>query len=427
VLPPDRARRVSLCEEAEEIVRSTGDRLGLALVLGARSIALWDVSTVDVRLGLADELAGLAGELGNTEAALESRLYSAYAFVESGEVSRARLELLAAELLADRLHQPYHQYLARMADSMFRIMEDPAAGEAAALSTLERGQRIDHQDALAAYTVQLLVVRWDQGRCAELIPHLRAFFEHQGLPAWRIALAMAYLEVGDVDSARTHYEQLAATNFDLPTDRAWAAAMSVIAELCSAFDDRARAGILYDRMLPFGQRVSLVAGGAACIGSMERALGLLAATLGHLNDARRHFERAIDANERIGARSFVVRTQRNYAAMLIRSRNEKDKLAARRMAKEARDRAVALGMAGEVTRLDALIEVMPPANATSGLTGRELEVLRLVASGASNQEIAEQLAIGLKTVERHLANSYAKIGARSRVDAATFVLRHGLD
>jgi predicted ATPase/DNA-binding NarL/FixJ family response regulator len=61
-----------------------------------------------------------------------------------------------------------------------------------------------------------------------------------------------------------------------------------------------------------------------------------------------------------------------------------------------------------------------------GLTGREVEILRLVAAGHTNVEIAAALVLSVKTVERHLANAYAKIGARSRVDAATYAVAHNL-
>jgi DNA-binding NarL/FixJ family response regulator len=64
--------------------------------------------------------------------------------------------------------------------------------------------------------------------------------------------------------------------------------------------------------------------------------------------------------------------------------------------------------------------------ARDGLTPREIDVLHLLAAGHSNPEIAASLVISVKTVERHLANVYAKIGARSRVDAAAYVLRRGL-
>jgi pimeloyl-ACP methyl ester carboxylesterase/DNA-binding CsgD family transcriptional regulator len=64
---------------------------------------------------------------------------------------------------------------------------------------------------------------------------------------------------------------------------------------------------------------------------------------------------------------------------------------------------------------------------TYGLTVREIQVLRRVAGGASNKEIASQLDVAVSTVERHLVNLYNKIGARGRADAIAFALRSGID
>jgi DNA-binding NarL/FixJ family response regulator len=60
------------------------------------------------------------------------------------------------------------------------------------------------------------------------------------------------------------------------------------------------------------------------------------------------------------------------------------------------------------------------------LPGREAEVLRLVARGLSNRQIAEQLVVSVHTVARHLQNVYCKIGAHNRADAAAYTVRHGL-
>ena len=61
-----------------------------------------------------------------------------------------------------------------------------------------------------------------------------------------------------------------------------------------------------------------------------------------------------------------------------------------------------------------------------GLSPREVEVLRLVAGGETNAEIAHQLGLSIHTVERHAANLYRKIGARGRADAAAYAVRRGL-
>lgn len=60
------------------------------------------------------------------------------------------------------------------------------------------------------------------------------------------------------------------------------------------------------------------------------------------------------------------------------------------------------------------------------LTERELEVLRLIAEGKSNQEIADALFIGVKTVKFHVTNLLAKLGVEDRTQAAIYALKNGL-
>jgi HD-GYP domain-containing protein (c-di-GMP phosphodiesterase class II)/DNA-binding CsgD family transcriptional regulator len=62
----------------------------------------------------------------------------------------------------------------------------------------------------------------------------------------------------------------------------------------------------------------------------------------------------------------------------------------------------------------------------AGLTDREVEVLRLIARGRSNREVAALLVISPKTVGRHVENVYAKIGVSSRAAAAVFAMEHQL-
>ena len=60
------------------------------------------------------------------------------------------------------------------------------------------------------------------------------------------------------------------------------------------------------------------------------------------------------------------------------------------------------------------------------LTNREKEVLDLIAQGKSNQEIAEDLFITLKTVKTHVSNILAKLGVEDRTQAAIYAFKHGL-
>jgi DNA-binding CsgD family transcriptional regulator len=74
----------------------------------------------------------------------------------------------------------------------------------------------------------------------------------------------------------------------------------------------------------------------------------------------------------------------------------------------------------------AIDGAVSPAEAPAGLTEREVEVLRLVAAGQSNKEIAAKLFISAKTVSMHVSNVLAKFGVRTRGEAAARAHRLGL-
>jgi DNA-binding CsgD family transcriptional regulator len=61
-----------------------------------------------------------------------------------------------------------------------------------------------------------------------------------------------------------------------------------------------------------------------------------------------------------------------------------------------------------------------------GLTAREVEILKLVATGMTNKEIAEVLVISRKTVARHLSNVFTKLGLKTRAEATAYAFKHGL-
>ena len=92
--------------------------------------------------------------------------------------------------------------------------------------------------------------------------------------------------------------------------------------------------------------------------------------------------------------------------------------------------ATTRGLAGEYTRRVLAAFNAPAAKQTApskpisdsgssaqALTTRELEILRLIAGGLRNQEIADHLSISAATVKRHIANAYGKLGAGHRTEA----------
>jgi DNA-binding CsgD family transcriptional regulator len=84
-----------------------------------------------------------------------------------------------------------------------------------------------------------------------------------------------------------------------------------------------------------------------------------------------------------------------------------------------------LEAAPDLARVEALTR-KPAARAAGGLTGRELQVLRLVAAGQTNRSIAAELFLSERTVDRHVSNILTKLGVSSRAAATAYAYQHQL-
>jgi DNA-binding CsgD family transcriptional regulator len=172
--------------------------------------------------------------------------------------------------------------------------------------------------------------------------------------------------------------------------------------------------------------------------SIDRLLGLLAQTMGDLGKAAQHFEDALAFCRKAGYRPELAWTCCDYADMLLSPVGAQhaaplhgDLRKAMSLLEEALSVSSELGMRPLMQRVVALQERAQsrPARAPeypSGLTQREVEVLRLIAAGRSNPAIATELVISINTVARHVSHIFTKTGVANRAEAAAFALPHGL-
>jgi DNA-binding CsgD family transcriptional regulator len=155
--------------------------------------------------------------------------------------------------------------------------------------------------------------------------------------------------------------------------------------------------------------------------SSELTVARTAALLGEVDEARAWFERARAALEERGTRPLRALVDYDEALVL----RLQDPAAAACLLEEARSEFTELEMTGWLERADTVLRSLRGAY-PRGLTSRETEVLRLLAGGRTNREIAAELVISVHTVERHLATIYRKIGARNRTDATAVAHKSGL-
>jgi DNA-binding CsgD family transcriptional regulator len=280
--------------------------------------------------------------------------------------------------------------------------------------------------------MQIFTLRREQGRLAGLQSVVSAFLrQHSVASVWRPGLALVYLELGQRDDGRAEFEKLAADDFAaVPRDGRWHYCMVYLSEVCAALGDAARATVLHRLLLPYTGRNIVLGSGIACCGSADRFLGLLCATMGRWSEAQQHFEEALAMNGRIGARAPRAHTQHDYAAMLLARGEAGDRERAADLLGASLENAREIGMRALEERAAArLNELGPPPRAVAAdddLTAREAEVLRLIAIGRSNADIATALSISLNTVATHVRNILAKTGCANRTEAAAYAMRKGL-
>jgi predicted ATPase/DNA-binding CsgD family transcriptional regulator len=154
-----------------------------------------------------------------------------------------------------------------------------------------------------------------------------------------------------------------------------------------------------------------------------RLLGLVAAVRAHVDesvfaafDAAFTDALARDAADRVAARARGALGEAAFAQAVAAGRAVPFAIVADEI----------LALIGEAEEAPASAPAATDPLASLGLTPREGEVLRLVARGLTDREIAAALFISPRTANGHVANLLAKLGLESRVAAATFAVRHGL-
>ena len=270
--------------------------------------------------------------------------------------------------------------------------------------------------------IQMFGIRREQGRLVELAPVMRLLVgggRQRGAlaaRAWRRCWPSSAWRTRRAASSTAS----AGEGFDALRASLWLASLTYLADACAAVGDEELAALLYPELAPLSGGTVTIGHGVSCYGSADRYLGMLAATLGEHDLARgalRGGARPPTAAcaRRPGSPTRCSRTGGRCArADAPRTSRPRPRCSTRpRRSPSAPACPKVLARARELGGVAASAAALPDE-----LSAREADVLRLVATGASNREIGEQLFISGHTVANHVRSILRKTGAANRTEAA---------
>lgn len=421
----DRERGPIMRMGAVTMARRLGDRLGLATTL-ARSYWARGTTPLEEILGMLSEAGALADELGNAELRVEVMAWRTPTFVALCDLESARREAATLRQTAEQTAQPFYLHVAEHYRSAIAVGD----------GRLEDAERIAHQshewsrlltgrDASGIYGIQMFTVRREQGRLAELAPVIRILAGQERQGPWTPGLVALLAELGMEAEARRELSRLVAAGLDPFRESLWLGSLAYLTDACAALGDEVTAALLYSQFEPYGGGNVMIGHLVACYGAADRYLGMLAATLGEWELAQGHFEQALKLNRRMGAITWLAHTAFEYARCLL-AQGRRDRAQAVALLGEATRLAEGIGMPALLGRIRTIGIAAPDAGLPDGLSPREAQILELIARGLGNREIGSTLFISEHTAANHIRSILRKTGCANRTEAASYAHRHGL-
>jgi DNA-binding CsgD family transcriptional regulator len=264
--------------------------------------------------------------------------------------------------------------------------------------------------------VRLAELRRRQGRVEEAE---RLFVENADHPVAILGLGELRLDLDDPTGARERAEEylrLAGSEPAIPR----AAGLELLARACARLGDADAAAAALEELQGLAARL----GTEPVLASAAFARGVVSAEQEDADRARIAFEDAVRHYRRSGAPYEESSARLGLARQLLAVGRQSDATAHAAAARRVLSRIGATRAAAEAERLASA--ATRPAMGDAPLTPREREVLRLVAAGHTNREMARRLVLSEHTVNRHVTNILTKLGTGSRSAAVAAAMRQGL-
>ncbi len=410
-----RARQVSA--RATELAARLGDESVLAHAL---TTSMWHGTTPEVAAEQVDRttvVLGQARERLDYETLGAAANFSITVSYLVGRPDSVRDALADARRAVGATGQPYYRHVyCCLAQSQAFVQGDFDGARQWAEETLKQNDTFGDEMTEGPHGVQMYMLGRETGTLDRFRPYING---HETFARrWVPGLLGLYTELGVDTGIHRALRHLMGKDLAARSNEAqWPMELAFLTEGALAVGDCDALRALR-RLLGEFAGMNLVCGTMiAVFGSTERYLGRVAACLGEEAEADRCFVAALEMDRRMRS---VVHTGETLAHHAVFAAATGRLGLARELAEEARQLAEPIG---HVRVLRVLDTVARPIG-RDGLTIREIEVLRLLASGLSNQEIGTRLHISGNTAANHVRSILMKTGTANRTQAAMYAAAH---
>jgi ATP/maltotriose-dependent transcriptional regulator MalT len=412
-----RARQVSA--RASELAAGLGDDSTMAHVLAT---GMWHGTTPDVaseQINRTAAVLGLAKERLDYEALGAAANFLATVSYLVGRPAGVQEAMDEARRAVEATGQPYYRHVYSCLRCATAFMEgDFEMARHWADEGLKQTDISGEEMTEGPNGVQMFMLARETGTLQSFRPYLDGTETFAG--RWVPGLLALYTELGVEAGVRRTLRHLMGKELTARSHEAqWPMELAFMTEAALAGGDAAAVRALLPLLGEYAG-MNLNSGTMiAVFGSADRYLARAAAFLGDHAEAERRFASALDMDRRMRSVVHTGETLAHFAAFAASA----GRLAqAEQLATQARQMAEPVNH----VRVLRLIDAIPLAGGRDGLTDRELDVLRLLAGGLSNQAIGARLHISANTAANHVRNILTKTGAANRTQAAMYAAQRGI-
>lgn len=410
-----RARQVSA--RASDLAERLGDKVTVVHVL---TTGMWHGTTPDVAAEQAERTAAvrrLALDRPDYETLGAAANFSATVGYLLGDPEGVEEALDDARRAVGATGQPYYRFVyCCLAHASAFLRGDFEGARQWADETLKQNDIAGEEMAEGPHGVQLFMLARETAGLERFRPYLDGQEAFAG--RWVPGLLALYTELGVEAGVRRALRHLMGKELAARSHEAqWPMELVFLTEAALAVGDPEAVRALRPLLCEYAG-MNLVSGTMiAVFGSAERYLARVAAFLGERDVADNCFAAAFDMDRRMRSAVHTGETLAHHAAFAAATGRPG---LAEQLAAEARRIAEPIGH----VRVLRFLETLARPGGPDGLTDRELEVLRLLARGLSNQEIGVQLHISANTAANHVRSILLKTGAANRTQAAMYATQH---